>query len=134
MSRGVGRKCGLDPTLLWLWCRPAATAPIRPLAWELPYAAGVALKSKNKKTNSKTPKLNVQCCLALPTAEWTEGGADAPEGLGLAPPNVQVVLSSKTNSCGGSTSLPRSTRKKCPGHQAFVRVYDNRRRLPLKGE
>ena len=32
-----------DPVLLWLWCRPAATAPIRPLAWESPYAAGVAL-------------------------------------------------------------------------------------------
>ena len=25
-----------DPVLLWLWCRPAAIAPIRPLAWELP--------------------------------------------------------------------------------------------------
>ena len=29
-----------DPALLWLWHRPAATAPIRPLAWEPPYAAG----------------------------------------------------------------------------------------------
>ena len=28
-------------------CRPAAAAPIRPLAWEPPYAAGAALKSKN---------------------------------------------------------------------------------------
>ena len=37
---------GPDPTLLWLWCRPAATAPIRPLAWEPPYALGVALKKK----------------------------------------------------------------------------------------
>ena len=27
-----------DPPLLWLWCRPAATALIRPLAWEPPYA------------------------------------------------------------------------------------------------
>ena len=34
--------------LAWLWCRPAALAPIRPLAWEPPYARGVALKSKNK--------------------------------------------------------------------------------------
>ena len=24
-----------DPALSWLWCRPVATAPIRPLAWEL---------------------------------------------------------------------------------------------------
>ena len=32
--------------LLWLWCRPVATAPIRPLVWEPPYAMGVALKKK----------------------------------------------------------------------------------------
>ena len=38
----------LDPVLLWLWCRSGATASIRPLAWELPYAAGVALKTKYK--------------------------------------------------------------------------------------
>ena len=30
--------CSLDPMLLWLWCRLAATAPIQSLAWELPYA------------------------------------------------------------------------------------------------
>ena len=35
-----------DPALLWLWCRLAATAPIQPLAWEHPYAAGTALKKK----------------------------------------------------------------------------------------
>ena len=40
MSYGVGHRRGSDPVLLW--CRPAATAPIRPLAWEAPYAAGVA--------------------------------------------------------------------------------------------
>ena len=39
-----------DPPLLWLWCRPATAAPIRPLAWEPPYAAGAALeKAKSKK-------------------------------------------------------------------------------------
>ena len=35
-----------DPVLLWLWCRLAAAALIQPQAWKLPYAAGVALKSK----------------------------------------------------------------------------------------
>ena len=30
-----------DLVLLWLWRRPAATARIRPLAWELPYASWV---------------------------------------------------------------------------------------------
>ena len=54
---GIGRRCGLDPVLLWLWCRPAAAAPIRCLTWELPYAAGMALKKKSKKTqNQNTPK------------------------------------------------------------------------------
>ena len=49
MSYGVGRRHGLDPALLWLWCRPAAIALIGPLVWEPPYAAGVALKKKNQK-------------------------------------------------------------------------------------
>ena len=34
---------------LWLWSRPEATAPIGPLACEPPYAAGAALKDKEKK-------------------------------------------------------------------------------------
>ena len=46
----VGRKGSLDPALLWLWCRPAASAPIRPLAWEPPYATGATLKKKKQKT------------------------------------------------------------------------------------
>ena len=37
-----------DPALLWLWCRPATAALIRPLAWEPPYAAGVSIKKKKK--------------------------------------------------------------------------------------
>ena len=45
MSYGV---CGMDPSLLWLWCRPETIAPIRPLAWEPPCASGVALKKKKK--------------------------------------------------------------------------------------
>ena len=45
-SCGVGRRCGSDLVLLWLWCRGAAVALIRLLAWEPPYAMGVALKSK----------------------------------------------------------------------------------------
>ena len=38
-----------DLMLLWLWCRPAAVPPIQPLAWEPPYATGMALKRKKKK-------------------------------------------------------------------------------------
>ena len=50
---GIGCRLGLDPALLWLWCRPAAIAPIWLLAWEPPYAAGAALKSKIKKKKKK---------------------------------------------------------------------------------
>ena len=42
-----------DPALLWLWCRPAATALIRPLAWELPYAVGAALEKTKIKIKNK---------------------------------------------------------------------------------
>ena len=49
VSCGVGRRRGSDPTLLWLWRRPAATVPIRPLAWKPLYAVEVALE-KAKKT------------------------------------------------------------------------------------
>ena len=54
VSCSVGHRCGLDAMWLWLWCRLAAIAPIRPLVWEPPYAIDVALKSK--KTKYKTNK------------------------------------------------------------------------------
>ena len=40
--------------LLWLWLRPATVALIGPLTWELPYAAGAALKSKKKEKRKKS--------------------------------------------------------------------------------
>ena len=56
MSCGVGCRRGSDPVLLWLWRRPVATAPIQPLAWELPYAVGAALE----KTTNKSKKPNLE--------------------------------------------------------------------------
>ena len=41
-----------DLALLWLWYRQAATVLIRPLAWELPYAMGAALKTNNNTNNN----------------------------------------------------------------------------------
>ena len=46
MTCGVGCRCGSDPVLLWVWCKPAAVALVGLLAWEFPYATGVALKRK----------------------------------------------------------------------------------------
>ena len=45
----MGHRCGLDPSLLSLWCRLVAIAPIRHLAWELLDTVGVALKRPKKK-------------------------------------------------------------------------------------
>ena len=57
MSCGVGHRRGLDPVLLWLWCRLAAATSIRTLAWELPHASGAAPKATTTTTtNNKKPK------------------------------------------------------------------------------
>ena len=59
MSCGVDHRRGSDPTLLCLWYRQAATAPMRPLAWEPPYAVGVALeKAKRQKKKNWVKDLN----------------------------------------------------------------------------
>ena len=49
MSCGIGLRRGLDPVLPWVWCRPVATAPIRPLAWELSFATLEAKKEGKKR-------------------------------------------------------------------------------------
>ena len=58
MSCGVGCRHGSDPTLMWH--RPAAKALIRPLAWEPPYAVGVALEKTKKKKKKKRKKENCE--------------------------------------------------------------------------
>ena len=54
MSCGVGHRRGSDPALLWLWRRLAAAAPIQPLAWEPPYATGVALEKAKRPKKKKS--------------------------------------------------------------------------------
>ena len=61
MNSGVGCRLSSDLALLWLWCRPAVVAQIRPLAWELPYAASVALKSQKNRLWEES----VLFCLSL---------------------------------------------------------------------
>ena len=63
VSCGVGRRLDSDPALLRLWHRLASTAPIRPLAWEPPYAEGAALekaeRQKKKKKKEKSTAVNM---------------------------------------------------------------------------
>ena len=47
-----------DPALLWLWRRPAAVAPIPPLAWRSPYVTGEALQKKTKDEKKKKKDSN----------------------------------------------------------------------------
>ena len=49
MSCGVGHRHGSDPVCPWH--RPAATAPIRPLAWEPPHAVQAAQEMAKRQKN-----------------------------------------------------------------------------------
>ena len=91
MSCGVGRRHGSDPVLLWLWRRPAAIAPIQPLAWEPPYATGVALKKQDKQTNKQVRhwirgsylyNLFIHLLMAAPGACRFQGQAENPHHSG----------------------------------------------------
>jgi len=72
VSCGVGCRRGSDPALLWLWRRPVATAPIQPLAWEPPYATGVAQEiatTKDKKTKDQK-KSKTSRRIWMPASTW----------------------------------------------------------------
>ena len=71
--------------MLWLWCKPAATALIRLLAWELPYAVGEATPPKKslfyrivgsmagpeERLSGSCNLLVVGCCSSISnTAAW----------------------------------------------------------------
>ena len=104
MSCGVGRRCGWDSALLWLWCGRAAAAPIRPLAWEPPNAPGVALKSLEQKKKNKKKLLNA-----------TQVHPDlAPD---TRPPSHFSPLLTPHQGCRASiSSAPASSRSSGPGH------------------
>ena len=57
MSYGVGRRHASDLALLWLWCKPAATAPIQPLAWAPPHAVGAALEKTERQKKKEKKKV-----------------------------------------------------------------------------
>ena len=69
-----------DLAFLWLWCRPAATALMRPLAWHPPYAVGVALKRQTTKRKKKKRKMSVEG-EGQPSNFTDRGSGNAGQGL-----------------------------------------------------
>ena len=69
MGTWVQSLASLSGLRIWrcreLWCRPAVAAPIGPLAGELPYAAGAALKKKRPKEKETTTLKRL-----VDTSEW----------------------------------------------------------------
>ena len=118
MSCGLGRRRGSDPELLWLWCRPAATAPIRPLAWEPPYAADAALKGqktkdreKKKEREKKDKNKSTFIAGGKASTALTAWKLQLMAGWTLTP--GFTVLMFKTNTSKGHKSRPKG--HKCSG-------------------
>ena len=74
MSCSAGHRCSSDLTLLWLWQKLAATALIRPVAWEPPYAKDkkTKKKKKKKKERKRKRKLHIQSNHVVKEVEETE--------------------------------------------------------------
>ena len=70
---------------IWGCCgRPVATAPIQPLAYEAPYAAGVALKRQKEKKKKKKKRKERNCGLNEMSnfeAFWSFRGYELIRGL-----------------------------------------------------
>ena len=66
LSSGLAQQVK-DPALLWLWCRPAAVAPIRPLAWEPQRVPIVARQVKN------LTSIHENAGLIPGLAQWVKG-------------------------------------------------------------
>ena len=94
---------GLDLALLWLWCRPAAIAPIGPLAWE---CLECGLKNQKKKKKKEPVPGRVECRRSgVGTAflSWPSPSLSGPE------PSLQCVLqSSKWNRPSPANFLSKS--------------------------
>ena len=89
VSCGVGHRCGSDPVLLWLWCKPMAIAPIHPLAWEPP----------KKKTHTHTHTHTHRSCLscqkppgAIQGVPWKTEPSEQGSGIPLPQDSLACFL------------------------------------------
>ena len=130
MSCGVDHRRGSDLVLvllwLWLWLRLATVAPIRPLAWELPYAAGTALE-KAERQKKRTKKLKVLKTNSPHTPTWRvlllKPPPTHPSGL---PPKVSVIYGDKDP----EKATPLHPTPK-PGHPSSPGKHELQKKSPL---
>ena len=101
MSCGIGRRPGMDPAFLWLWHRPAAVAPIQPLAWELPYALAVALKKKKKKC---CHDLNIHVEQAAGSPASMQGSSEEKKRILISTSELWPIAHLEGNPHGGESS------------------------------
>ena len=66
--------------MLWLCPRPAATALIRPLAWEPPYAAGVAQEMAKRQKKKRVEEIQTLLFTAA-LVELTENPKESTDKL-----------------------------------------------------
>ena len=92
MSCHVGCRCSSDLALLWQWHGPAAVAPIGPLAWEPPYATGVALKIEEEKKKKQKH-----------TLRYRDEMSGLPEGKGVG--GWGKMMMGGDCACGGDHSV-----------------------------
>ena len=90
-----------DPALLWLWCRLAGTAPIGPLAWKPPYAAGAALKRKKKKLIKKWAEGEYPGSLVVRTWCFHPCSIRSIPGLGIEIPHQNTECRSRKGGRAG---------------------------------
>ena len=75
MSCGVGWRGSSDPELLWIWCRPAATAPIRPLPnLGTSISGGYTLKRKRPAVGGSLQTINAGDGVEKRELSYTIGG------------------------------------------------------------
>ena len=93
------RWLGSDVGLLWLWCRLwnvlSYSTRLLTLAWEIPYATGMAIKSKNKQTTNpknknKKTKQSFLCNLDQPA--WSGQTSNDQKESSTRFPIIEILI------------------------------------------
>ena len=95
VCRELWCRLGQDLALLRRWCRPAATTPIQPLAWEPPYAEVAVLKrqkKQTKKTSQTKPKTPGTESMVFAIKEGTGASLCTYQGHMVVHENIKTLI------------------------------------------